>query len=308
MMNAKDDAEFHAARQAATAVLTERFGAGDLESEEGGLSNHVFRARAGDDTFVARVGDRAKREAFEREQLVTSYVRRAGIPAPEVLLVQERDGFAVMISRAMLGDIARDHPHRLRTLRDLGAMAAQRIHTLRTSGFGCDFSFGERAAAGSWRDWVLHEFGAQTRLSVLARHGLVSGDQLTTLQQTLDRLLEWSADPVLNHGDLRLKNVLVDAEGAIVGLLDWENCLSAPGPHWDISVALHDLWVDQIEAFLDGYGMAPDEVQTHVPVWRLFNALNYAPEVEHAAQTDDREALERIRVRFSGALDLFGSK
>src|SRR5215475_6180494 len=125
-MSAREHAEeVEAAREVATAVLAARFGAADLESEEGGLSNFVFRARIGHDTLVARVGDLAKREAFEREQLVTSHVRRVGIPAPEVLLVQERDGFVVMISRAMPGEIARDHPHRLRTLKELGAMAAQ---------------------------------------------------------------------------------------------------------------------------------------------------------------------------------------
>jgi aminoglycoside phosphotransferase (APT) family kinase protein len=311
-MSAKDEieaeAEAEAARQAATAVLTHRFGAPDLVSEQGGVSNHVFRARAGNEIVVARVGDVTKREAFERERLVTSHVRQAGVPAPEVLLVEERDGFAVMILRALPGEIARDHPHRLRTLKELGALAAQRVHTLRTSGFGCDFNFGVQPAAGTWRDWVLREFDAQSRLDVLANHHLVSGDRLTTLQQTLDRVLEWSADPVLNHGDLRLKNVLVDSEGAIVGLIDWETCLSAPGPHWDISVALHDLWVDQIEAFFEGYGMASEDVREHVPVWRLFNALNYVAEVEHAANTHDEDALERIRVRFSGVFDLFGGR
>jgi hypothetical protein len=75
---------------------------------------------------------------------------------------------------------------------------------------------------------------------------------------------------------------------------------------WDVSVALHDLWVDQIEAFLDGYGMSADQVRAHMPVWRLFNALNYAPEVQHPANSGDEQGLERIRVRFSGAFDLFG--
>jgi hygromycin-B 4-O-kinase len=149
---------------------------------------------------------------------------------------------------------------------------------------------------------LLRQFDAQGRLIVLANHHLVSGDRLATLQQTFDDVLDWSASSVLNHGDLRLKNVLVDTDVAIVGLLDWENCLSAPGPDWDISVALHDLWIDQIEAFLDGYGMSSDDARERVPVWRLFNALNYAAEVEHAAETEDEEALERIRVRFSELL------
>jgi hypothetical protein len=61
-----------------------------------------------------------------------------------------------------------------------------------------------------------------------------------------------------------------------------------------------------MQAFLKGYGMTEAEVHANAPAWRLFNALNYAPEVEHALDAGDDEALERIRIRFSGALDLFG--
>lgn len=57
---------------------------------------------------------------------------------------------------------------------------------------------------------------------------------------------------------------------------------------------------------LKGYGMGEDEVRAAAAAWRLFNALNYAPEVARALQADDQETLERIRTRFSGALDLFG--
>ena len=36
--------------------------------------------------------------------------------------------------------------------------------------------------------------------------------------------------PVLQHGDLRLKNVLVEPDGTkIVSLIDWDSCASAPG-------------------------------------------------------------------------------
>ncbi|WP_245433814.1 phosphotransferase [Methylocystis hirsuta] len=39
----------------------------------------------------------------------------------------------------------------------------------------------------------------------------------------------WDPSPVLNHGDMRLKNVVADASGAITAVIDWECCASNVG-------------------------------------------------------------------------------
>lgn len=310
-MEAQDRKQAERVRDAAAQALARRFaGPHELQPEQGGLSNHVFRSLTSDGEVVVRVGvDVAKHEAFRREARVAARAREAQIPAPEVLCVTEEDGLAVMISRAMPGALARDHPERLRTLQDLGAMA-RRIHAIRTCGFGGDFSFDGMCAQDEegWREWLLADYRAEARIATLARQQLISGEQAEEMRRALEQMAGLPDAPVLNHGDLRLKNVLVDEDGAITGLLDWENCRSARGPYWDISVALHDLWVDQAQAFLDGYGMEQAEVQAAAPLWRLFNALNYVPEVTRALQESDTETLERIRTRFSGALDLFGQR
>lgn len=307
MRGEADDASLRAL-QAAKQCLARLFASApdDLQPETGGLSNTVFRARLAGAEMIVRVGEAdSKLDVFRREERVTHKVREAGIPAPEVLCVTEEEGLAVMVARALPGAVARDHPERLRTLEDLGALAAQRIHAIRTFGFGGDFRFEPDGSALDWRGWLLGEYDADARIRILAGHGLISFAQEDALRRTLDRMAALPAEAVLNHGDLRLKNVLVDEAGAIVGLLDWENCVSVRGPYWDISVALHDLWVDQAQAFLGGYGMDEQAVRLAAPFLRLFNTLNYAPEVERSVKAGDHETLERIRLRFSGALDLF---
>jgi hygromycin-B 4-O-kinase len=276
-----------------------------LESVEGGISNQVLQAEVGGRAVVIRLG-RDKVERFERERRVIERMRRAGVPTPEVLAMGEQDGYAFMIAERIQGEIAADHPNRLRTLEELGDLAARRIHTIRTYGFGCHYQFEPAAGLDGWRGWLLGEMQADARLRLLRAHDLISETQEAELRDILEAVARWAEPPVLNHGDLRLKNVLVDDEGAILALIDWEHSLSAPGGHWDISIALHDLWADQMQAFLKGYGMTEAEVHANAPTWRLFNALNYAPEVGHALDAGDDEVLERIRIRFSGALDLFG--
>lgn len=304
-------AEAQKAMAAAKAAFSRQFGhpPEKLEAASGGLSNHVFEVAGADAEVVIRLGlaDDGKSEGFARERRVIDRVSRAGVPAPEVVAVGEVDGFAFMITRRAPGTIGANAPRRLRTLKDLGALAAQRVHTIRTSGFGRDFGF-EAGAGGTvgWRDWLLAEKRALASLDLLRKQAVISERRFAALRDTLDSVAGWTDEPVLNHGDLRLKNVVVDGDGAIVALIDWEASVSAPGPHWDLSLALHDLWVDQMQAFLDGYGLTQAQVRSAAPAWRLFNALNYAPRVERALAAADHDALEHIRTRFSGALDLFG--
>lgn len=296
------------AEQAAKAAVWRYFhiGPASIFPAPGGLSNEVFHVEAAGEALVVRLGSgEAKTMAFAREQVVIARVREAGVPAPEVLAVDEVDNLAVMIARRLPGEIGKNHPRRQRTLRDLGALAAERIHPIRTSGFGRDFSF-DAQARGSWVDWLTDDFDAEERIAILRRHNVISDGREAEFRETLRVVAAWTGDPILNHGDLRLKNVLVDVDGSILGLIDWEQSCSTLKPHWDLSVALHDLWVDQIQAFLTGYGMDEADIKSAAPVWRLFNVLNYAPEVEHAAKAGDLECLEKIRTRLSGAFDLFG--
>ena len=119
-------------------------------------------------------------------------------------------------------------------------------------------------------------------------------------------MARWRKRPVLHHGDLRPKNAIVDADsGRLLAVLDWENCVSAPAPFWDLSLALHDLGIDEKEAFLAGYGMNPRAAAAAMPYVRLFNILNYAHAVESAARKKRPERLERFRLRLSGGLDLY---
>lgn len=46
---------------------------------------------------------------------------------------------------------------------------------------------------------------------------MISASQLKTLTKTLTTVRQWREAPVLNHSDLRLKNVIVDADGLVQG-------------------------------------------------------------------------------------------
>jgi aminoglycoside phosphotransferase (APT) family kinase protein len=121
-------------------------------------------------------------------------------------------------------------------------------------------------------------------------------------------LLEAAGDrrkPALNHGDLRLKNVLVGEKGRISAILDWENCSANLAPEWELSLALHDLSIDDKELFLEGYGLPVKAVSKLAPVVKALNIVNYVAKVERLAAAKDGDQLARYRRRLCGDLDLY---
>jgi aminoglycoside phosphotransferase (APT) family kinase protein len=306
------DVALNEAEAVAREVLRTQFAIRDTKvaHQETGRTNYVFEVPTAPTPLVLRMGPKAtKQQAFAREHCVIDRLREAGIPVPDVLGQGESGDWAYMAVRRIAGEQATDHPRRADIMRDVGRLAAVQIHRIETIGFGRDFALEGKCGGGgrSWRDWLNKDLDAAARLELLRAHRVIADAQWRELRQTLEAIEQWTGPPVLNHGDLRLKNVLVDSEGQIVGLIDWEWCVSSVGGHWDLSVALHDLNIDQKEAFIDGYGLTPEAVREQVHVWRLFNALNYAPVVGRRLEANDQAAVERLRTRFSGALDLYWS-
>jgi aminoglycoside phosphotransferase (APT) family kinase protein len=274
----------------------------------GGLTNLVFQCRVGKAGFIVRMhADAAKMQDYLKEQWAMVQAHTANVPTPRVLEVGRAPaGWPYMILEEVTGIEASHHPERLPIVAEMGRCAA-RLHRVRTHGYGREFDesrqrLGQRA---SWREYLECGLDAERSIETLRRHAMLSPAQLRALRRAVDEMSRWKRRPVLQHGDLRLKNVMVEADsGRIVALLDWENCLSAPAPYWDLSIALHDLGMDQKEALLDGYGLSVRSYERALPFLRAFNALNYAPAIAELAHQRDRRRLAWYQVRLAGGFDL----
>lgn len=278
-----------------------------IEPQGGGLTNVVFAVESTRGVVIVRMAnDPARRETFERGARASEHARGRGIPAPRMLATGVEGSWAYAVTERVDGTPATHHPDPPRILGALGTLAA-RIHEIATVGYGHDFGWrGEhRPNAPGWRDFLHAQLDVTGRLAQLREQRVIAPHQHEALAATLAEIERWDAPPALQHGDLRVKNVLLDAAGEIVALLDWDLCVSSIGPHWDVSVALHDLSIDAKQAFLAGYGMPEADVRRSAPVWRLFNVLNYAPELDRLLAASDHAGIERLRTRLSGALDLF---
>lgn len=280
-----------------------------LTVRHGGLTNTVytFKVRQGD--FVIRTHDDPGKIAdYLKEQWTMDAARAVGVPTPRVLEVGNvATGHPYMITEWVRGVEGCEAPDRLSVLAALGRTTAA-LHGVRTHGFGpvFDWSGNRLSRFESWRDWLVRGFDVEKRLRTLSQHRLLDERQVALLRETAEQMSRWRKPVVLHHGDLRLKNTIVDADtGRLVALIDWESSMSLPAPYWDLALALHDLGIDEKEAFLDGYGIGARKTQAMLPFLRLFNVLNYAGPVECAVAAADRVGIERFRLRLRGGLELY---
>ena len=128
---------------------------------------------------------------------------------------------------------------------------------------------------------------------------------IKSLKRITGDMLKIKTRPALNHGDLRLKNVIADEDGKIMAIIDWEKATSNIAPHWELSVALHDLGIDQQQHYIEGYGIKPKRLAEIAPFIKAFNLLNYVDEINRVVTAKDKLALVRLRTRFACTFDLF---
>ncbi|MGZ5191352.1 MAG: hypothetical protein ACXWCZ_10055, partial [Flavisolibacter sp.] len=57
--------------------------------------------------------------------------------------------------------------------------------------------------------------------------------------------------------------------------------------------------------YLEGYGLSTDKLLEISPAIKVFNLLNYAPEIEKIVAEKEKSKLEHYRLRLKGVLDLF---
>lgn len=278
-----------------------------VEPLSGGLTNHVFRVRLSGRSLVVRLGEAGgKTEAFLKEQWVSGRAAGEGVPVAPILEV----GSDVIDTPYMLMEEVQGTPgtaviDRLPVYRRLGELASL-LHRVETDGFGdtFDWSANTLSRCPTFADH-LDRLGWEKRVAAMEGAGVIDAPRARALRRAVRETMDSEVAAVarLNHGDLRLKNLFVEGD-AVSAVIDWEDATSAPPRIWDLAIALHDLGPDERQAFLQGYGLSPDETLELAPMWAALSAVLYAPHVEAAAAAEDSAALGWFRARLMGGFDL----
>jgi aminoglycoside phosphotransferase (APT) family kinase protein len=273
----------------------------------GGLTNHVFAVDHAAGPLIVRINESAEKiNDFLKEQWAIARAGAAGVPVPEVLEVgMQAVPHPYMIARRVRGENANVHRHRRTVLQQMGHLGAL-INSIATDGYGqtFDWSHNRLSRNASWCEFLEREVSIDARLQALQRHRMLSAAQARQLRAALLAVPPSSLKPRLNHGDMRPKNVLADERGRVTAIIDWEDCCSNP-PLWDLSLALHDLSIDEKRAYAEAYGIEERELLAIAPAVRALNVLNYAPAVEQADAEGNQAELTHLRLRLNGVFDLY---
>lgn len=304
--------EIERAKEMARTVIAHHFGNKKprrIQHKTSGLSNFVFAVNHAEGDFVVRISpDPSRLNSFIKEQWAQTQASELGVPTAEILEVGSGESipFPFMISRTVTGGEATHHPKRLEILREMGRFA-QLINTIRTSGFGGTFDWSNNVLSRNetWKEYLRDALKYEEKIGILEKRRVISGNQAKQLRKIFDEAAKMRVKPALVHGDVRLKNVIVDESGKINALIDWEHCTSNLAPHWELSIALHDLGVDGKQYFLEGYGLSEKKYREIAPLVKAINMINYASTVEGMAQAKDTARLEQYRTRLGGSIDLY---
>lgn len=303
-------AQIQSRAKLAKTVFQHHFGAKnpEIEYKDAGKTNYVFELKSGRKNYIVRIStSHTKLHDFFKEQWVVQKVREIGVPVPEILEVgSEIIPLPYMLQEKVNGTEAVDHPLRTDILCDLGKYA-KLIHSIETTGFGHSFDWSKNKLSkqSTWNDYLDNELKVTERLRFLQKHNMLTRAKLANLDRHFKKIFKWKLAPVLNHSDLRLKNILVNKKGKIQAIIDWENCSSNIAPYWDLSIALHDLSIDGKQRFLEGYGLDFNEFNKMSYALTAFNLVNYVPTLQEAIEKNDKAKLEFYRLRLNGAFDLF---
>lgn len=237
-----------------------------------GTVNKVFIVETANKKVVIRMSDRGEAfDEYSKEAWCIEHAAARGVPVASVISVGQCEENAYIVQSYIAGDDGVDsRMPKLDIFRELGNYA-RLIHSLGVHGFGptlSDITGGE--ARTSWFRYLDHNIESLTENDPLLKLKVLSQRQSKLIRDIFTDLRKREFTFGLIHGDLVLRNTIVDQQGR-VHLLDWGSAEAGIVPHHELIELLLMNMLEgqpedaQIQAFLDGYGISPAAFQQMMP-------------------------------------------
>lgn len=258
--------------------------------------------------FVLKIGDTASEAKWNSSHVAYGLAAAAGLPVPELIHVGKVDDHLVRVFTWIEGasgsDVVAGSESGARYLRSVGE-AVRLLHTIERDSFSSRLD-GSAPAFATWRTYIEYRLG-QIRDRCLATSAVDVGllDQVCAAASDLAAVVDDSAEAVLCHRDLHSDNLVVDDEGTLIGIVDWDAAESwdRAGDWFKLEFELlrrhpqgHELLVD---AYLQGDPI-PDRWDQRRRLVHLVETLNILPNA--VVRSWDGEFSDRARSHLLGLL------
>ena len=247
-----------------------------------GSVNKIFVAKTEDSEAVLRMRDEAGAfDEYQKEAWCLAQASARGIPGPCVLSIG-RSGTTTAYTiqtlvRGMNGDESGADGNRI--WRELGGYA-KLIHSIKAVGYGSHLVDAEHGRFqepghdgfdGSWTAYIEYNIESLSERDELRRIEVLTVAESEKIKRLFEELRDRQFSFGLTHGDIALRNTIVDGSGK-VWLLDWGSAGVDLVPHADLIQMLKcqlesdDPTSASVRAFLDGYGISEREFKALEPL------------------------------------------
>lgn len=239
-----------------------------------GFVNQVCVVETESYKVVVRMNDSGTYPSYVKEKWCIEQAAAIGIPGPEVLSIGIVDETAYMIQGFVDGDNGLESTVLKSDIwRQLGKYA-KLIHSIQVKGYGenlIDPESGEfhspshAGSDGSWLGYVQYNINSLTEYDRLIELGVITQMKSQRVRELFENLKKETFRFGLIHGDMSLKNTIVNQTGQVI-LLDWGNAEVRTVPHGDIIWVMKcqildgDPTIEEFKAFLDGYGISVEDL------------------------------------------------
>jgi len=278
-------------------IAAEALGAApaDVRPAGEGYGNEAWRLTGGDGrSYVLKLGPRSSAAKWASSHEALAVARDVGVPVPELVHTAEADGRVARVltwidgtpaSEAALDDAQVD-----RLIAALGA-AVGALHGSAAGGFSSRLD-GSAPTFATWRDYLAHrmvEIAGRCEASGAVDPVLVErvGREVARLADEVDDVCE----PVVCHRDLHLGNLIVDADGTLVGIIDWDAAepWDRAGDWFKLEYEVLHAHPDRADALLRAYldgGPVPPHWPERRRIVHLIEALNTLPNADERGWDD----------------------
>lgn len=258
-----------------------------------GITNQVCVVETELHKVVVRMNDEDTFPSFNKEKWCIEQAAAVGIPGPQVLSIGIVDETAYMIQAFLEGENGIDSTvPKSNVWRKLGEYA-KLIHSIQVKGYGenlIDPVHGEfqspshAGSDGSWQGYVQHNINSLTEHDRLIELGVITPMESQRIKQLFEDLKSETFRLGLNHGDISLKNTIINQANQVI-LLDWNAKVSVV-PHATVAQLMHYQILgleespndEEFKAFIDGYELNGKDLSDirHYLLLRAFDNLRWA--------------------------------
>ena len=235
--------------------------------------------------YLLKVGDRTMASKWTSSLAAYEQAAAVGVPVPAVVHVGSHDDHLVRIFAWIDGEpastVVPGTAQSRRLLTSVGS-AVRTLHTAAQPGFSSRLD-GSAPRFATWRDYV------GQRVTQIRARGEATGavdplllDRACALAADLVAEVSDVAEPVLCHRDLHPDNLIVDRDGDLVGIIDWDGAEAwdRAGDWYKLEHELLRLHPDGREVLLDAYldgGPTPAAWAPRRRLVDLLESLNVLP-------------------------------